>query len=314
MHKARLENDEVVDSIEYKNYPNVSYFFNSPDGSYIVFQSANNFAVVDWKSGKEILALDTARFMKFSQTGKYVYCSYDRAKRVIELSSGKTVYFHYPISSINWNGFSRDEKYLAYTCWDSLTIVDLATLEKKVFTNFKINGSDNYYGNLIFTSYPYYLVYPSDGNKVSILDINSGKVTNLINDFGVYISCIDLSYDKTKLAVSYTDGTVIMYSLPDDLLASVENKDEVTKEVKVYPNPAGDETGMKVSSLETGSFSLCIYTLQGSLVESRSWSRSESSDREKEFIVNLKSYSDGVYQVMLTSPSGRKAYPLYITK
>lgn len=83
-------------------------------------------------------------------------------------------------------------------------------------------------------------------------------------------------------------------------------------QIALMPNPASDELDIDISSGESGLFKLEIYSIEGALIDMRNWCSSGKHDTKLK--LDLSKYSTGVYMVVLSSPTSKKAEQLKIVK
>jgi len=75
-------------------------------------------------------------------------------------------------------------------------------------------------------------------------------------------------------------------------------------DMEISPNPANSIITINISGQEQGLFTLSIFDFKGSKLFNELFENYSDKISTKQYIVNLKDFSDGVYLIVLTKPLG----------
>lgn len=113
---------------------------------------------------------------------------------------------------------------------------------------------------------------------------------------------ISISWTLGELAVSTLTGGSMMltqgFQQPFDIGVGI-NKDQLSWNISVYPNPVGDELIIRFNTEKPGSFLIEIQDVTGRLVSQAQIKQVNPGDI---FRLNTSSYTNGVYFLKVFTP------------
>ncbi len=216
---------------------------------------------------KEII--DTIHFTDgfFTPDGKYLYGYYytdNRTKaffRIIETSSGE-LKFEDEVKQKQILSCPHVSNYIyLMTENEGLKRISLETFKTEDLSA-ELNRVGESHTVRFKATENAFIIERIDGQEVNIHDTKSGEI---IKTYERYVDsyAFDVSDDVRYLIVSYYDGALILYELPEEMWINTSVETEMGATLSVYPNPAASAISVNAPDVIDGK--LLLYDLFGAV-------------------------------------------------
>ncbi len=259
-----LETNKLLEYFDLKEFAHYNALVNY-DAEYCLFKKDTNSILY---SLDKLEIIDTINLTNglFTPNGKfffgYFYGSdwYKRVFKIVETSSGD-MKFEYRLKEILFlSACSPDSKY-AYL------ILENEGLKRVSFETFEMEDIPGELKNIIE---PYamrfrvtdngYIVESINGNAINIRDSRNGEI---IKTYERYVDsyAFNVSHDTRFMIVSYYDGTLVLYELPEEMWTNTIVESDENAKFSVQPNPANST--ITIISPEVSIANLRIFDALG---------------------------------------------------